>query len=221
MDAGGVSCYSSKNLKNWKFEGIVLKPNKNDTSSDLHISKVIERPKVIYNRYTKKFVMWLHIDSQDYLYARSGVAVSDCPIGPFKYLGSERPNGNMARDMTVFVDDDGKAYQFYSSEDNATMHICLLTDDYLSHTAIEKRILIGQKREAPAVFKYKNKYYLITSGCTGWSPNEASYATADQILGEWKSCGNPYTGENADKTYYGQSSSVLNITGKYSVYFYR
>ena len=55
-DAGGVSCYSSKNLVDWKFEGIVL-PTSADPKSDLHSSQVIERPKVIFNERTKKFVM--------------------------------------------------------------------------------------------------------------------------------------------------------------------
>lgn len=213
VDAGGVSCYSSKDLKSWKFERIVLPANKTDKSSDLHVSKVIERPKVVYNKKTKQFVMWMHIDSEDYAYARSGVAVSSTPTGPFKYLGSERPNGNMARDMTLFVDDDGKAYHFYSSEDNATMHISLLTDDYLKHTTTDKRILVGLSREAPAIFKYLQKYYLITSGCTGWSPNEANYAVADDILGEWKAYGNPCLGKDADKTYYAQSAFVFPVAG--------
>ena len=38
----------------------------------------------------------------------------------------------MSRDQTVFCpNDDGRAYQFYSSENNETMYISLLTDDYL------------------------------------------------------------------------------------------
>jgi sucrose-6-phosphate hydrolase SacC (GH32 family) len=216
--AGGVSCYSSKDLLNWKYEGVALASEKKDTASDLYQGKVIERPKVIYNSKTKKFVMWLHIDSKDYSAAKSGVAVSDKPQGPFTYLRSERPNRNMARDMTVFVDDDGKAYHFFSSEENATMHVCLLTDDYLSHTKKEKRILINQKREAPAVFKYHNKYYLITSGCTGWSPNAASYAVADSIMGDWQQSDNPCTGSDADKTFYAQSTYIIPVnaeTGKF------
>jgi len=220
VNAGGVSCYSSSNLKDWKFESIALKVNTSDPKSDLHTSKVIERPKVIYNKKTKKFVMWMHIDSEDYSYARSGVAVSDSPVGPFVYIRSVRPNGNMARDMTVFVDDDGKAYHFYSSEENATMHIALLSDDYLSHTKQEIRILIDQKREAPAVIKHENKYYLFTSGCTGWSPNAANYATADHIIGEWKAFGNPCTGPDSDKTYYGQSTFVLKVEGNSNKYIF-
>jgi hypothetical protein len=37
----------------------------------------------------------------------------------------------MARDMTLFVDDDGTAYQFFASESNQTIHVSQLSDDYL------------------------------------------------------------------------------------------
>ena len=57
-DVTGVGCYSSKDLLNWKFEGIVLPAVKDDPNHDLHPSKVLERPKVIFNKKTGKFVMW-------------------------------------------------------------------------------------------------------------------------------------------------------------------
>ena len=209
--AGGISCYSSKDLVHWKNEGTALPSDKKDSTSDIYEGNVIERPKVIYNAATKKFVMWMHIDSKDYAAAKSGVAVSDRPTGPFTYLRSERPNGNMARDMTIFQDEDGKAYHFYSSEENATMHICKLSDDYLSHTTEDIRILIGQSREAPAVFKYNGRYYLISSACTGWAPNEAAYAVAGSIMGDWQQQSNPCKGPDANKTFYAQSTYVLPI----------
>ena len=76
-DVTGVGCYSSKDLLNWKFEGIVLPAVKEDPNHDLHPSKVLERPKVIYNKKTGKFVMWAHVESADYSKACAGVAVSD------------------------------------------------------------------------------------------------------------------------------------------------
>jgi|GEM_PF-841099 acetyl esterase/lipase len=211
--AGGVSCYSSENLYDWKYEGVALAPDTKDSSSDIHTSKVLERPKVIYNEPTGKFVMWLHIDCEDYKCARAGVAISDRPEGPYKYLGSMRPNGQMSRDMTLFRDDDGKAYHIFSSENNETMHISLLTDDYLKPSGIEKRIFIGQSREAPAMFKHNGKYYLITSGCTGWSPNAAMLATADSVMGSWKDLYNPCRGPQGDITYNSQSTYVLPVAG--------
>lgn len=93
LKPGGVACYSSKNLTDWKFEGKVLPTVDDDPTSDLHPSQVIERPKVIYNEKTGKFVMWMHIESPDYEKAHAGVAVCDSPTGTFTYLGSFKPNG--------------------------------------------------------------------------------------------------------------------------------
>lgn len=213
-DAGGVSCYSSKDLVNWKFEGVVLPTVPQDEQSDLHPSQVIERPKVIYNDKTKKFVMWMHVESPNYEKAHAGVAVSDSPTGLFTYLGSFKPNGEDSRDQTIFKDDDGRAYQIYSSEWNNTLYIGLLNDEYIQHTGIYTRNFINQSREAPAVFKHQGKYYLISSGCTGWDPNVAECAVADSMLGEWKVIGNPCIGEGADSTYYAQSTFVLPVAGR-------
>ena len=210
-EAGGVSCYSSKNLVDWKFESVVLPSEQVDVTSDLHYSNVLERPKVIYNDATKQFVMWLHVDSHDYAKAASGVAVCDSPTGKFEYLGSMRPNGEMARDMTLFKDDDGKAYHIYSSEENSTLYISLLTDDYLQPSGQFTRNFPGAYREAPAVFKHKGKYYVLSSGCTGWDPNQAQYAVADSMLGEWTVMGNPCSGKDAHITFYGQSTHVLKV----------
>ena len=115
-DVTGVGCYSSRDLLNWKFEGIVLPAVKNDPDHDLHPSKVLERPKVVYNKKTGKFVMWAHVESADYSKACAGVAVSDSPVGPFIYQGSFRPNNAMSRDQTVFVDDDGRADRVYDRQ---------------------------------------------------------------------------------------------------------
>lgn len=211
VNAGGVACYSSKDLLNWKNEGLVLPAVKDDSTHDLHLSKVIERPKVIYNEKTGKYVMWMHVDSDDYLYARAGVAVSDSPTGPFTYLKSVRPYGQMSRDQTLFADDDGRAYHIFSSEENATMYISLLSEDYLSHSDRYKRIFIGESREAPAVMKLQDSYYLLTSGCTGWDPNEAMYAVSDSMFGEWKNMGNPCVGEGSDITFGAQSTFMLPL----------
>jgi len=65
VNAGGVSCYSSENLTDWKFEGIALAPDTADSLPDMHIRKVIGGPKVIYNEETKKFVLCRDNDVKD------------------------------------------------------------------------------------------------------------------------------------------------------------
>ena len=59
---------------------------------------------------------------------------------------------------------------------------------------------------------------MITSGCTGWSPNKALYAVSDSILGPWTLKTNPCRGKDAEKTFYGQSTHILQVVGKKDTY---
>lgn len=255
----GVHVYASKDLYNWYDRGIALKVSK-DSESDIVKGCVIERPKVIYNKRTKKFIMWFHLELKGMKYeaARTGVAIADKVAGPYRFIRSLRPNagkfplnftdgqkkatynyeinrwsekgasdlkngmyvkrdfegGQMSRDMTLFVDDDDKAYHITSSEENATLHIHELTRDYLGFTGKYSRIIPGASNEAPAIFKHEGKYFLLASGCTGWKPNKARSAVADNIFGPWKKLGNPCVGKGADSTFGGQSTFILPIQGK-------
>lgn len=214
LDVVGVSCYSSRDLVNWTNEGVVLPAVPENPAHDLHPSKVVERPKVIKCDATGKYVLWAHIDTADYTYARTGVAVSDSPTGPYQYLGSFRPAGHDSRDMTVFKDDEVRAYAFFSSDMNATMRIARLSDDHLRTTDAVAEAFVGRSREAPAVFRHGETYFAVTSGCTGWAPNEAEYAVAPSPLGPWEAKGNPCVGPDADTTFGAQSTFVLPVEGK-------
>ena len=268
----GVHVYSSRDLYNWKDEGVALAVS-DDPASDITKACVLERPKVIYNAKTGKYVMWFHLElkGQGYSAARSGVAVADRPTGPFTYLHSERPDagvwpvnvtdeqkaalqtveqmkgrtfsggpneetpkhsilardfvgGQMARDMNLFVDDDQQAYHIFSSEENSTLHISLLSDDYQSHAGKYVRLFEHRWNEAPALCKRGGRYWLITSGCTGWAPNAARAAVATSIWGPWKELENPCVGVNPlnrlgpEKTYGGQSTTLLPVQGKKDAY---
>lgn len=119
--------------------------------------------------------------------------------------------GQMARDMALFVDDDGTAYHIYASEDNLTLQIARLTPDYLAHDGLFVRIAPGGLNEAPVVFKKDGVYWMITSGCTGWAPNAARLFRADSILGPWRQLPNPCRGRGADITFGAQGSSVFTV----------
>ena len=194
----------------------MLAAEENDEIHDLHKSNVLERPKVLYNEKTRKYVMWMHIDNVNYTKANVGVAISDYPTGPFKYLYSKSPHGFDSRDMTVFKDDDGVAYLIYSSVDNSELHIGPLTEDYLDVKNVVRPILIGQHREAPALFKHQGTYYMITSGCSGWAPNAAMAHASESIMGSWETMGNPCVGGNKifrETTFFSQSTFVLPLAG--------
>lgn len=218
VDVIGVSCYSSTDLYHWKNEGIVLPAELGDPGHDLHPSKVAERPKVLYNTHTRQYVLWLHVDSPDYGYARTGRAVSDSPTGPFRYVGSIAPAGADSRDMTLFGDTDGAAYVLFSSDMNSVIRIARLSDDYLdtTDTAAEAFRAPGDHsgRESPAVFVHEGCYYFVGSGCAGWAPNQAEYAVAPSPLGPWEVKGDPCAGPGADTTFGAQNTFVLPVVGR-------
>lgn len=258
----GVEVYSSTDLMNWTDEGVALAVSEED-GHDIERGCIMERPKVVYNDKTKKFVMLFHLElkGKGYAAARVGFAVSDTPTGPFRFIRSLRPNagqwpkdfsekdikkakklnpsdykewwtpqwrkavntglllardvpgGQMSRDMTVYVDDDGKAYHIYSAEENLTLNIAELTDDYLDYTGDFIRIAPGGHNEAPTIFKRNGMYWMITSGCTGWDPNEARMFTSSSIWGPWEQLPSPFVGEHSEKTFYSQGTYVLKVHG--------
>jgi hypothetical protein len=92
---------------------------------------------------------------------------------------------------------------------NADMNIYRLSPDFLTAEALLHTLWPGQFREAPAMFKRGSTYFLITSGATGWAPNQAKYATASSISGTWSGLSNV-----ADGTTYGsQSAYVIPVQG--------
>ncbi len=265
----GVTCYSSKNLTDWKNEGVALAVS-DEQGSDIEKGCILERPKVIYNAKTRKFVMWFHLELKGlgYRAARAGVAVADKVTGPYHFLRSQRVNayryplnvtesekaamaklqpkdyaewwtskwrraiekglflqrdlstGQMARDQTVYVDDDGKAYHIFSSEDNLTLQIAELSEDYTFHTGRFVRVAAGGQNEAPAIFKKDGTYWMITSGCTGWEPNKARMFSARDIMGPWKLHESPCVGPKADLTFGGQSTYVLKVEGRRDAFIF-
>ena len=269
----GIHMYSSSDLYNWDDEGLVLKTMKSESDlSEEYFAKlygdlpyeeqyaiyedlwqgdgndgcVIERPKMLYNKNTNKYIIWFHADGttpsskgqSNYAKAKAGIAISESPIGPFKLLGtyllvnddkydhSWDKIGGHVRDMNLFQDDDGTAYVIYSSDGNTNTYIVKLNNDYTNISRSDSGspiegidyivTFVQNSREAPALFKYNNKYYMITSGCTGWSPNPAQYAISDKVLGEWKIVGNPCTDDGSSTTYDTQSTCAYKVDeGKY------
>ena len=258
----GVEVYSSSDLMNWEDEGVALAVSE-EAGHDIERGCIMERPKVIRNPKTGKFVMLFHLElkGKGYAAARVGFAESDSPVGPFRFIRSLRPNagkwptdfsrrdirkakklkeadykewwtpewreaireglllardvpgGQMSRDMTVYVDDDGKAYHIYSAEENLTLNLAELTDDYLDYTGRYVRIAPGGQNEAPTIFKRDGVYWMITSGCTGWAPNEARMFKAASLWGPWEQLPSPFVGKDAKKSFHTQGTYIFKVEG--------
>ncbi|MEU5093484.1 RICIN domain-containing protein [Streptomyces sp. NPDC020996] len=202
-----VDAYRSTDLKTWEFRNHVLTQS---GAAEL-ATAYIERPKVMYNASTGQFVMWMHKENgTDYSEARAAVAVSATVDGAYTYRGSFRPLGQyMSRDLTTFVDSDGTGYLVSATNENYDLHIYRLTADYTGIAGLVANPWAGGHREAPALFKRNGVYFMLTSGATGWSPNQQQYATATSPSGPWTAMTNV-----GDSTAYGsQTAYVLPVQG--------
>jgi hypothetical protein len=200
-----VSMYRSTDLKTWEFRNDILRSS---SAAELNGAN-IERPKVIYNPTTRKYVMWAHWENgRDYGEARVAVATADTVDGNYTYHGSFRPLGYDSRDMTVFRDDDGTAYLISAADVNYDLNIYKLSADYTKIDSLVK-VLDGFHREAPAIVKRNGVYFMITSGATGWNPNRAAYFTATSMAGPWS--GPIDFGHGT--TYNSQSTFILPVQG--------
>ena len=231
----GIHVYTSPDLNEWSCRGIALAPDPDDPEGLPRKFPIGERAKVVHNRKTGKFVMWLHLeDRESSPKSMAGVAVSDSPLGPFQLIRRFRPIpaepdmhpddrrdqanlGCAVLDTNLFVDDDGKAYFIHSSEGLVTLHIHELNEDYtdVKRPAIRgttwNRVLPGLMREAPALFRWRDHVYLFSSGCTGYEPNFLHVARAPHPLGPWELLGDPCLGPEADTGYRSQPAWILPV----------
>ncbi|KAF7893925.1 hypothetical protein EAF00_007439 [Botryotinia globosa] len=199
-----INCYSSTDLVNWKFNSYLLTVQ---SSGDLGPNRVVERPHIMYNAATAKYVMWMHIDDSSYGEARAGVATSSSVCGTYSYLGASQPLGYQSRDLNVFKDTDGTGYLLTEDRVNG-LRIDKLSADY---TSVVSAVYTFADYEAPAIYKSGSTYFMFASHLSGWDPNDNVYATATNLSGPWSAWANFAT--VGSKTYSSQTAAVVSING--------
>jgi hypothetical protein len=213
----GVRCYKSTDLYNWEDLGLIIPPNTEDVNSSLHPTSMMDRPHIIYNKKTKKFVCWLKIMGHDRTQSET-VLTADSILGPYTIVREKYYPLNMsAGDFDLVVAPDGKAYYYFERVHSET--ICAdLTEDYTAVTGYYSthfpRPYPPYVREATAHFLRKGKHYLITSGTTGYMPNPSELAIADSWHGPYTVLGDPHPTDDSRTSFHSQVSSVFKVPGK-------
>lgn len=218
-DKEGVNCYSAANIAGpWKNEGQILQ------QGDIKVPGkegpwIVQRPKVIFNNMTKKFVLYFHLDQPKhrdglqlggYQFRHVGTATADHAAGPYTWIRGYQPDGIPSLDMNLFMDPlDGQAYLIRDCE-HKFVGISRLTSDYLNTTGIISKV---EKSEGMAMFRLKNgTYYLISSHLTGWTPNPLIVwrSTKTKLDGtKWTNLGNPTNNSTSFNT---QPTYVIQYT---------
>jgi hypothetical protein len=226
----GVRCYVSTDLLNWKNSGLVFSVTSKGQHPEVANAGILDRPKVIFNPATRKFVMYFKLyppnaaggtAGTDVAYV--GVATAAEPLGPFDYQGRFTGGGSPSGsgDFTIFQDEQGAAYHVAVRKPDKLLVCGRMSEDGL-RPAGEYTVMEGITRatEAPALFRRGARIYLLGSGSSGWDPNPARMFVADRVTGPYQPLGNPCLGINPhnklgpEKTFGGQSTFVLPAPGK-------
>ena len=218
----GVRAYRSKDLYNWEDCGQIIDPVLDDVNSSLNPKAAkMDRPHIIYNRDTKKYVCWMKIMQDDGQQTET-VATADQFLGPYTIVKERlKPLGMSAGDFDLAVAPDGKAYYYFERVHSET--ICAdLTNDYTDVTGYYSSHFPHPYppyvREATAHFFRKYKHYLITSGTTGYSPNPSEVAVADSWHGPYMVLGDPHPTDPTHTSFHSQISSVFKVPWKKDLY---
>lgn len=159
--------FSSRDLKNWKEEGVILDLKRDVAWADRNAWApcIIEKK----NGEGKYKYYYYYTAAQ-----KIGVAVADSPTGPFKDSGKplidQKPEGikgGQNIDPDVFTDPQtGKTYLYWG---NYFLAVCELNDDMVSVRPNTTKVLIPGHQdysEGAYVFHRKGKYYFM------WSKND-------------------------------------------------
>ena len=190
----GFKVYSSKDLQKWTDKGYLF-----DASTKIWQTRCngntygCFRPHVIYNKKTKRYVLWINVYDNVSGYR---VFTSVNPTGPFREVAEPNlavnataPAGGLNNgDHDTFVDEDGTAYLAYTDwRSKGSIVIEKLTPDYLSGSGEVCLEVTEKSTEAPGMFKRNGLYYVVYSdpNCGYCSGTGASYKVAKSPLGPW------------------------------------
>lgn len=211
----GVVLYRSRDLAAWERVGTIL-PVSPRFEHDLHTGCRFERPKILRHP-DGHFVMWFHLVKSGCSHHSAVVGVAEAPNidGPWSYVGSFQPDGFQLRDMTLLDGGGGEAFVVFSAgrQDrwNRTLHVSLLSRDWLGTAGNWTMILPERMSEAPAIVRLRGRYWMLASGCTGWAPNRLRSAVADHPFGPWTELGDPCAPNDDPPAALGYRSQPANI----------
>jgi hypothetical protein len=218
----GVRCYSSTDLVEWEDRGLIIPPDEDDESSPLHPAQLLDRPHIVYNASTRKYVCWVKVMTRGSI-QRSTVLTADSILGPYEIARTWlRPLDMSAGDFDLVVDPhDGKGY-YYFERVHSEMICADLTTDYTGVTGYYSTHFPQPQppfvREAPAHATRHGLHYLLTSGTTGYYPNPSEAAVARSYHGPFDVLGDLHPADSSRTSFHSQISSVFRHPAKKDLY---
>lgn len=178
-----VTCYSSTDLVNWKFENNIV------TSSTPGLGNPgwFGRLGVVYNAATSRYVLVAQYSGD--LGSGNIYLTGTSPTANFSVNSVQYPVpgvvNNTTGDQTVFTDTDGQSYLICSSSSGRSNWYVARFNANGIGTQTAVRIGGGVGREGNCMFKYNGRYYFCSSDLYGWNASRCYYISATNIMGPY------------------------------------
>lgn len=210
----GVRAYRSRDFYNWEDLGLIIEPDTVNPLSPLHYSQTLDRPHILYNKGTGKWVCWIKSMDTDGFFV---VLQADRFEGPYSLVKQFKPEGFGVGDFDMYVDEQtGRGYVWFERP-HWEMICAELTEDYLGTNGKFSEHFVGIRppftREAPAHFVYQGRHYMFTSGTTGYVHNPSQVCVFDDYHGEYRDLGCPHINDKYEDSFGSQITSVIRIPG--------
>lgn len=210
----GIKCYRSQDLVNWEDLGHIIEPAPDDKTSIFHPNRRMDRPHIIKNTRTGKYVLWLKYCDK----AHFAILTADALLGPYTLVNPFfQPDGRKVGDFDMVVDEaTGQGY-LYVELDHKEVLVYKLSADFCDVTDEKAVIYTGLNppfsREGVTYFQHHGKHYLLTSGMNGYVPNPSEVAVADDFLGPFKVLGDPHVDDASSASFNSQASCAFRVEG--------
>ncbi|WP_394525535.1 family 43 glycosylhydrolase [Paenarthrobacter nicotinovorans] len=220
----GVRVYASRDLYNWEDRGLIIPPVLDNPDSPLHPAQKMDRPHILFNEKTGKYVCWLKVmGSGSHDTQRSTILIADSFFGPYETVKTGlEPLGMSAGDFDLVVDPESKKAYYYFEKVHTDLICAELTEDYTDVSGEFSSHFPHPgppfTREAPAHFERHGVHYLVTSGSTGYFPNFSEIATAPTYHGPWTVLGHAHPNDSTRTSYRSQISCVFKHPHKKDLY---
>ncbi|MCR5143750.1 MAG: family 43 glycosylhydrolase [Lachnospiraceae bacterium] len=211
----GIRCYKSQDLYNWDDLGLIVEPVLTDPDSNLFPDVFVDRPHIVKCAATNKYVMWIKVSGTEACFV---VLQADAITGPYELVAENvKPMGYDIGDFDMTVDEEtGKCYMFADAS-HQKVATFVMEDDYLSVkeevAACYEKLYPPLNREGMTLIDNGSKKYLLTSGTTGYTPNQCDYAVSDSWDEPMVSKGDPHVGDDSYSSFNSQPSQIFRVQG--------
>lgn len=216
----GIRLYASEDFYNWENRGLIIPPVLDDPNSELYPEKRVDRPHIVRNPNTGKYVCWFKNSGPESCF---NVMTSDTLFGPWQMENSRlNPYGLHIGDFDLVIDEEtGNAYIYCEAEHRKCTGFRLNRD----YTDVEALVSCQYEgidppftREGQSVCQRSGRLWMLTSGMTGYIPNQSDSAVSEGFEQPFTSIGDPHVNDESLSSFNSQIGQIFKVPGKKDLY---